>query len=192
MHERLDREVATKEAFEKSWSTRFNRLGAGPKIRKALMKDLEFHKAIAADSCNTLKPNPIRCALLVYDAYLELGGSGLTVERATGQICMMAHLYVATRILVPSSPKWPDMEFLFAQQEETRLFFGGLSKTFEECIRKVYLMMGRSATDMARAEKTRKRVGKSDKSSIHIKFNDGRWMQETGILAPIFKPRGYG
>jgi hypothetical protein len=191
LHERLDREVAMKEMLEKSWSTPFNHQGEASRMRHAMTHDLEFHKAVASDSCDTLKPNPIRCGLLVYDAYLELRSSGLRFERSTGQTCMMAHLYVATRLLAPDSPKWPDMDFLIAQQDVTRLFFGGLPKTFEECVRKVYLMMGRSQAEIARAYRAKKKGNKSDKT-MFVRNKDGRWMEETSILTPIFKPRSYG
>jgi hypothetical protein len=153
--------------------------------------DLEFHKSIATDPCNTLKLNSIRCGQLVYDANLELRSSGLSLERSTRQICMMAHLYVATRLIAPDSPKWPDMEFLIEQQDETRLFFGGRPKTLEECVRKVYLMMGRSAADRWRIRRVKKKGVNSEKTS-KSRNKDGRWLDETSILTPIFKPWSYG
>jgi hypothetical protein len=153
--------------------------------------DLEFHKSIATAPCNTLKLHPIRCGLLIYDANLELRSSGLSLERSTGQICIMAHLYVATRLIAPDSPKWPDMEFLIEQQDETRLFFGGRPKTLEECVRKVYLMMGRSAADRWRIGRVKKKGVNSEKTSKK-RNKDGRWLDETSILTPIFKPRSYG
>lgn len=114
-----------KEALERSWIQRFPSIGHAADVRKDMATDLTYTKAVADDPCETLKPNPIRCGLLMYDAYLQLNTSGYQLERALGQICMMTHLYVATKLLHPDCPVWPDMEYLIHQQDETRLFFGG-------------------------------------------------------------------
>ncbi|KAF1940621.1 hypothetical protein EJ02DRAFT_226837 [Clathrospora elynae] len=122
-------------------------------FQKVMTKNPEVTKAVTEDDCNTLKPNPIRCGFLNYDAYLELYNSGLEFERATGRVCMMVHLNFTTRLLAHSA---------------TRLLFGGLPKTFDECVRKVYLMRGRSAADMARdARKKTKTQGKDPCANCH-------------------------
>jgi len=85
---------------------------------------------------------------------------------------MMAHLYAATKLLDPTSPRWPDMEFLIYSQGADRLFFGGTPKTLDESHRKSRLMVGQSA-----------RAGKQ------VKLTDGRWIQDTSVVAPIFTKR---
>ncbi|KAI4915341.1 hypothetical protein J4E85_010466 [Alternaria conjuncta] len=186
---RVDREVAMKEALERSWIQPFPTEGHAADIRKDMATDLTYTKAVADDPCETLKPNPIRCGLLMYDAYLQLNTSGYQLERALGQICMMTHLYVATKLLHPESPVWPDMEYLIHQQDEARLFFGGAPQTLGESLRKVYLMVGRTASDAAR-EPRGKKTSKTLKEMR--KLRDGRWLQEPSILAPIFLERSFG
>ncbi|KAH6875135.1 hypothetical protein BKA58DRAFT_379279 [Alternaria rosae] len=51
----------------------------------------------------------------MYDAYLQLNTLVYQLERALGQICMMTHLYVATKLSHPNFPVWPDMEYLIHQ-----------------------------------------------------------------------------
>jgi hypothetical protein len=187
---RLDRETSTKEALERNWILPFSSLGYAEAKRKDMAEDLAFTKAVADDPCDTLKPNPIRCGLLMYDAYLQVNSSGLQLERCLGQICMMAHVYAATRLIAPDSPVWPDMEYLIYQQGETRLFFGGMPKTFNESHRKAHLMVGRSAADTAR-EARGKTKGSKPVKDIR-KLRDGRWLQESSILAPTFMERSFG
>jgi len=186
---RVDREVAMKEALERSWIQPFPSVGHAADIRKDMATDLTYTKAVADDPCETLKPNPIRCGLLMYDAYLQLNTSDYQLERALGQICMMTHLYVATKLLHPESPVWPDMEYLIHQQDEARLFFGGAPQTLGESLRKVYLMVGRTASDAAR-EPRGKKTSKTLKEMR--KLRDGRWLQEPSILAPTFLERSFG
>jgi len=66
LHDFLDKESATTEAFKKSWSLPFN-MGTIVSGQQEYLKDaLEAAKAIADDSCDTLKHNPVRCGLLRY------------------------------------------------------------------------------------------------------------------------------
>jgi len=84
---------------------------------------------------------------------------------------MMTHLYVATKLLHPECPVWPNMEYLSHQQDETRLFFGGAPQTLGESLRKVYLMVGRTASDAAREARGKK----SSKTLKEMrKLRDGR------------------
>jgi hypothetical protein len=165
-------------------------------MRKLNTMRLLRHKYLANGTSDALKHNPIRCGLLKYDLYLDRRGQGLPLEEATNQICMMAHLYVATRTLHPEAPKWPDMELAIHHQNPTRLFFGGIPKTIDECMRKVYDMAGKSATSMARdAGRRQKMQAKDSLSGIFFgkvtreKTTEGRRIEDTSTLATIFHNR---
>ncbi|EFQ93236.1 hypothetical protein PTT_09431 [Pyrenophora teres f. teres 0-1] len=189
LQERLDREISYNEAFT-SKSSPFSDARV-EELRGDMTHNLKYNQELAKDSCDTLKPNPIRCGLLMYDAYLELNTIGHTLERVAGEMCMMAHLYKATRLIAPDSPTWPDMEYLIYQQDENHLFFGGVPKTFEECVRKVKLMMGQSRADQAREERMSEKSKKAARGRP-LKPKNGRWIQDPSILAPIFRERSLG
>ncbi|KAI2485754.1 hypothetical protein Ptr902_04694 [Pyrenophora tritici-repentis] len=190
LQERLDKEISYNEVFTCKSSSPFTDERI-EELRVDMTHNLKYNQELAKDPCDTLKPNPIRCGLLMYDAYLELNTTGHNLERVAGEMCMMAHLYKATRLIAPDSPKWPDMEYLIYQQDEAHIFFGGVPKTFEECVRKVKLMMGQSRADQAREERMSEKA-KNAARGRSLKPKNSRWIQDPSILAPIFRERSFG
>ncbi|KAL1797167.1 hypothetical protein ACET3X_003773 [Alternaria dauci] len=147
---RVDREIATKEALERSWASPFMPEPPAESIRKSMTQDLAYVKGAMNERCKRLKLDPIRCGLLMYRTYLEVNNTNSRLEGALGHIAMMVHMYAATRLIAPESPVWPDMEYFIYQQGPTRVFFGGWPKTLDECYRKATLTIGRSHADEAR------------------------------------------
>ncbi|KAF2829510.1 hypothetical protein CC86DRAFT_437299 [Ophiobolus disseminans] len=175
LHDFLDRETAAIESFHDSWSLPFKNGKIVTDEYKLLMRELKSAKVCAADTCcDIMKEKPIRCGLLRYDAYLQIRDSMLYLEQRTGQICMMAHLYMATKLLHPESP------------DSDRIFFGGSPKTLDKCHRKAHLMVGKSAQHSAINPRQK---GKKQGIDKHMKHTGGRWIQETSIIAPVFIER---
>ncbi|KAF2877706.1 hypothetical protein BDV95DRAFT_480836 [Massariosphaeria phaeospora] len=182
LHDFLDYQIAATEALRQSWSLPFGTGDVeGPDL-DFIASRLEQSKSISGDSCDSLRQNPFRCGLFRYDANVQLRESWLALEFQTAQICVMAHLYTATKLLHPTAPKWPDMEFLISVQDPDRLFFGGTPTTLGESHRKARLLLGQSSVHTT----FNLRKGKRQRSGKQYK---DRWIRDTSVLARIFNER---
>ncbi|KAF2690623.1 hypothetical protein K458DRAFT_426099 [Lentithecium fluviatile CBS 122367] len=127
--------------------------------------------------------NPLRCGMLKYDLFLLQHHMGVRRERHTADICMLAHVYMAGKLLYPDAPSWPDMEFVIQKQDPNYLFLGGIPKTLMESNRKVQLALGQSPSSIATERRTKRnqyRPGSKVKP---------RFFEDRSILGPILMER---
>ncbi|KAI0578296.1 hypothetical protein Ptr902_01543 [Pyrenophora tritici-repentis] len=96
-----------------------------------------------------LSRHPIRCGLLKYELELQLRRTAIVMETAAADILYLGRLYITgSKMLVPSAPRWPDMEYVFHGQD--RLFIGEMPKTLVDALKKFDFGRGYSVQNLAR------------------------------------------
>ncbi|KAI4645148.1 hypothetical protein J4E93_005948 [Alternaria ventricosa] len=138
-----------------------------------------YHQLMEHSDIPALKYNPIRCGLIKYDVYFQLHICGWHLERHSGLVCVLGHLYTAGKLLYPNDPTWPDMEYLLYSQDPNHIFYGGIPKTLDESYRKINLAFG-------------SRMPRVDSSGKYRFHKSSRLFQETSLLSPVLESRMTG
>ncbi|KAF2437331.1 hypothetical protein P171DRAFT_400010, partial [Karstenula rhodostoma CBS 690.94] len=108
------------------------------------------------------RQHPLLCGMMKYHWFLHWHAAGISHEATSVSLFMMAHIYVGTRLLHPSDPVWPDMEFVLFNQDPRYVLFK-MPDTPQEA---------RDVFDLATAQRTVKMIGTYSLDRLNLDRDD--------------------
>lgn len=112
---------------------------------------------------NFIQRQPILCGLMKYRMFAATSTWQLDLEHHQKDMFTMAYIYIASCILEPDAPAWPDMEFAIYLQDPAWICHGGKPTILEAAEMAFLFAGGSSAVNSARNQR------KNVKSTINPK-----------------------